>query len=126
MIRQKARKCIFLGYEDVTKGYRLYDPIKACVIHSRDIVFDKTSLGIEKEQQKNFTQDTSRPIHVSTEAKSHDEAKEEKEEQALSDHENKTQSDEESPVPRRSEHTQQCPDFYGVHTCVTKDPVRDK
>ena len=116
----KARKCIFLGYGDVTKGYRLDDPIKAPVIHSRDVAFDETSLGIEKEQQKDFTQDTSRPINVSTEAESHNEAKEtdeEKEEQALSDHENKTQSDEESPViPRHSECTRQRPDFFGMHT----------
>ena len=59
---------------------------------------------------------------MSTEAKSHDEAKEtdeEKEEQALSDHENKTQSNEESPViPRRSECIRQHPDFHGVHTPV--------
>ena len=37
----KARKCIFLGYGDVTKGYRLCDPIKAHVIHSRDVVLMK-------------------------------------------------------------------------------------
>ena len=43
----KAQKYIFLGYGDVTKGYRLYDTIKACIIHSQDVVFDETSLGIE-------------------------------------------------------------------------------
>ena len=46
---------------------------------------------------------------MSTEAKSHDKAKEaneEKEEQALRDHENNTQTDDESPViPWHSEHT---------------------
>ena len=50
----KARRCIFLGYGDVTKGYRLYDLIKTHVFHSRDVVFDETSLGCEKEQTKDL------------------------------------------------------------------------
>ena len=50
----KAKRCIFLGYGDVTKGYRLYDLIKAHVIHSRDLLFDETSLGFEKEQMKDL------------------------------------------------------------------------
>ena len=36
-----ARKCIFLGYGNVTKGYRLNNPVKARVIHSRDVIFDE-------------------------------------------------------------------------------------
>ena len=40
-LNPKARRCIFLGYGDVTKGYRLCDPIKARVIHSGD-ASDKT------------------------------------------------------------------------------------
>ena len=84
-------------------------------------VFDEASLGFEKEQQKNLSQ----PINVSTEVESHDEAKE-TDEQALGDHENKTHSDEESPViPRHSERTRQSLDFYGVHTYMTKDQVRE-
>ena len=33
----KARKCIFLGYRSETKGYRLYDPERRRVFHSRDV-----------------------------------------------------------------------------------------
>ena len=32
--------------------------VKAHIIHSRDVVFDETSLGIEGEQQENVAQDT--------------------------------------------------------------------
>lgn len=53
----KVQKGFFLGYGDVTKGYRLFDPIKDHVIHSRHVVFDENNLGIEKEQEKDFTQD---------------------------------------------------------------------
>ena len=48
----KARRCIFLGYGDVTKGYRLYDPSKAHVIHSQDVIFDETSLGFKKSNKR--------------------------------------------------------------------------
>ena len=38
----KARKCVLLGYGETTKGYRLYDPSKDRVIHSRDVKFNET------------------------------------------------------------------------------------
>ncbi len=38
----KAKKCVFLGYGDTTKGFRLYDPEKRRVIFSRDVVFHET------------------------------------------------------------------------------------
>ena len=47
----KARRCIFLGYGEVTRGYRLYDPSKVCVIHNRDVIFDETCLGHEERQK---------------------------------------------------------------------------
>lgn len=37
----KARKCIMLGYGQETKGYRLYDPIRQKVLHSRDVRFNE-------------------------------------------------------------------------------------
>ena len=37
----KARKCILLGYGQETKGYRLYDPIRRKVMHSRDVQFNE-------------------------------------------------------------------------------------
>ena len=45
----KTRKCIFLGYGTETKGYRLYDPKRARVFYSRDVVFNERKRGIEKE-----------------------------------------------------------------------------
>lgn len=35
----KSRKCIFLGYADGVKGYRLWDPAACKVIISRDVIF---------------------------------------------------------------------------------------
>ena len=35
----KSRKCIFLGYADSVKGYRLWDPTTRKVVISRDVIF---------------------------------------------------------------------------------------
>ena len=45
----KAKRCIFLGYGENTKGYRLYDIVKKKVIISRDVVFDETKCGVQEE-----------------------------------------------------------------------------
>ena len=97
----KARRCIFLGYGDVTKRYRLYDLIKARMIHSRDVVFDETSLGFEKEQMKDLEGVNKPVLDVSTE----EPYSESDEEQAVTeDRTNPVQPDEESStVLRRSE-----------------------
>ena len=39
----KERKCIFLGYGTETKGYRLYDPKRARVFYSQDVLFKEPS-----------------------------------------------------------------------------------
>ena len=43
---KKCEKCIFVGYSDETKGYRLYNPITKKLIIRRDIVFDENSCWI--------------------------------------------------------------------------------
>ena len=45
----KAKKCVLLGYGTETKGYRLYDPQNLRVIYSRDVKFNESEFGIEKE-----------------------------------------------------------------------------
>ncbi len=45
----KVKKCVLLGYGTETKGYRLYDPQSSRVIYSRDVKFNESEFGIEKE-----------------------------------------------------------------------------
>ena len=40
----KSRRCIFLGYADGVKGYRLWDPTTCKVIVSRDVIFVENQL----------------------------------------------------------------------------------
>ena len=47
----KSRKCILLGYGTTTKGYRLYDPLKKKVFHSRDVIFNEQKCGFTDPSQ---------------------------------------------------------------------------
>ena len=49
----KTRKCIFLGYGTVRKGYQLYEVDRAKVVWSRDVLFNESKHGVEKERDEN-------------------------------------------------------------------------
>ena len=60
----KSRKCIFLGYADGVKGYRLWDPTAHKVIISRDVIFTEDKVH-EKENDstlKEKSETTTVPI----------------------------------------------------------------
>ena len=47
----KSRKCVLLGYGSTTKGYRLYDPQKGKVFHSRDVIFNEQKYGLDESSE---------------------------------------------------------------------------
>ena len=49
----KSTKCIFIGYSDVSKAYRLWDPVKRKVVCSRDVKF--TNFFQNEEQFQEFS-----------------------------------------------------------------------
>jgi len=49
MFESKSRKSIFVGYGELVKGYRLYDPNRARVFHSRDVLFNKKRSEVKSE-----------------------------------------------------------------------------
>lgn len=46
----KSRKCIFLGYADGVKGYRLWDPTAHKVVISRDVIFAEDKLQVKGDE----------------------------------------------------------------------------
>jgi hypothetical protein len=42
-LEDRSTKMVFLGYEEGSKAYRLYDPVTGRVIVSRDVVFDEAA-----------------------------------------------------------------------------------
>ena len=47
----KSRKCFLLGYGFTTKGYRLYDPQKRRVFHSRYVIFNEQKYGFDDSSE---------------------------------------------------------------------------
>ena len=59
---------MFLGYGTETKGYRLYDCERRRVIFSRDVKFNESEFGIEKEPSDGTDE------HITIELSSNDSA----------------------------------------------------
>ena len=47
----KAEKCIFVGYKDGVKGYKLWNPITRIIVYSRDVVFKKVESTYRNEDE---------------------------------------------------------------------------
>jgi len=47
----KFENCIFIGYKDGLKGYKLWNPVTWKVVYSRDVVFREVKYVIKHEVQ---------------------------------------------------------------------------
>ena len=47
----KYEKCIFIGYKDCLKGYKLWNPVTRKVVYNRDVVFREVKDVIKHEVQ---------------------------------------------------------------------------
>ena len=114
----KTRKCIMIGYGNVTKGYRLYDAIEGKIIYSHDVQFNET---VEECPQN--TEDTAKSDYQLTVEFS--EGSEIKMDHDVTQPE---QVKESSPLePRRSTRTRRQPNYYGQESSnvceVPQSPV---
>ena len=63
----KSKKCILLGYGTETKGYRLYDPQSSRVMYSRDVKFNESEFGFEKNPGNEVQADKRATLELSSE-----------------------------------------------------------
>lgn len=70
----KVDKCIFIGYDDKVKGYKLWNPLTKKSIYSRDVIFRELSIIFVPEQPKE--KDKGKSVHF--EIKQEDVPREEK------------------------------------------------
>ena len=47
----KAEKCIFIGYKDGIKGYKLWNPVTRKVVYNRDVVFKEVKNTSKNEDE---------------------------------------------------------------------------
>ena len=101
----KARKCIFLGYGEETKGYRLYDTTRGRVFFSRDTRFNE----IKEKVQKLTKPDTEFLVELDLSYDSETSSKDTEDVQ-----EDLPTDSTAEPTLRRSGRERRPPDYYGV------------
>lgn len=50
----KTLRCIFVGYDEHSKAYRVFDPVKRKLYISCDVVIDKSQVGYDKISPQDF------------------------------------------------------------------------
>jgi hypothetical protein len=98
----KAEKCIFIGYKDGVKGYKLWNPEAKKIVYSRDVVFRE----VKDVSKQEFPPTQDRPEKIDLElddAKSESYEEEEAKEQEKEPH---------TPVLRRSVRDRRQPERY--------------
>lgn len=117
----KSRKCLFVGYGQFSKGYRVYDIENKKTIISRDVIFDESNrLSVQKES---CPDNSNYLIGVGSASPESVESDSEITEFVESDSE---LSDIEPEQLRRSDRVNKQPDRYGewVYSCaVNADPA---
>ena len=104
----KTEKCVFLGYSENRKGYRLFDTRRQKVIHSRDVVFDETFSGLKDVKEDKYVQ-----IRLGTDEEDNEGNTVETTESDATEAEETPSTV--TPIVRRSGRNRHPPDFYGVY-----------
>ena len=69
----KSRRCIFLGYADRVKGYRLWDLTAYKIVISRDIIFIEDQLQMRDEDDSSVKEKSEIiPVYVENNPKNSD------------------------------------------------------
>ncbi|GJZ97609.1 retrovirus-related pol polyprotein from transposon TNT 1-94 [Tanacetum coccineum] len=97
----KSRKCLFLGYADGVKGYRLWDPTAHKVVVSRDVVFMEDKVQ-ENEEGDSTTRETA-TIQMEKEFQSNDSS------EAVPQHEVNETTESQAPTTRTSDRERRRP-----------------
>ena len=120
----KTEKCVFLGYSENRKGYRLFDTRRQKAIHSHDVVFDETVSGLKDVKENKYVKirlgtDEGDDEGITLETTESDTTEPEEISSMVETTESNTTESEETPstvtTVRKSGRNRQRPDFYGAY-----------
>ncbi|KAH9663295.1 hypothetical protein KPL70_019630 [Citrus sinensis] len=106
----KSRRCIFLGYADGVKGYRLWDPTAHKIVISRDVIFVEDQLQ-RKDEDNGTVKEKSETVPVYVENNPEDSDSSE----AASEHEEQEPVESEAPEVRRSTRERRPPTWHSEY-----------
>ena len=115
-LESKSRKCIFVGYGESVKGYRLYDPNRAKVIYSRDVLFNEKRSKIESEP---IQEEKEQYVELEFATDHHED------EVICDDRERDTTEVSTESIIRRSQRVRRAPDFYGARVNVANSQLME-
>jgi hypothetical protein len=104
----KLKKCIFIGYKDGVKGYKLWNPETKKIVYSRDVVFRE----VKDVSKQEFPPNQDEPEKIELEL---DDAKSESSEEEEVEEAEEAEAEEEephTPVLRRSVRDRRQPERY--------------
>ncbi|KAH9649806.1 hypothetical protein KPL70_026120 [Citrus sinensis] len=109
----KSKRCIFLGYADGVKGYRLWDPTAHKIVISRDVIFVENQLQM-KDGDDGTVKEKSEivPVYVENNPEDLDSS------EAAPEHEEQELVESEAPEVRRSTRERRPPAWHSEY--VTK------
>ncbi|KAH9671138.1 hypothetical protein KPL70_017236 [Citrus sinensis] len=120
----KYRRCIFLGYADRVKGYRLWDPTTHNIVISKDVIFIEDQLQRRDEDDSKVKEKSETiPVYVENNPKDSDSF------EAAPEHEEQEPVESEAPEIRRSTrkrrpltwHSEYVTDINVAYCLLTKD-----
>jgi hypothetical protein len=101
----KAEKCIFIGYKDGVKGYKLWNPETKKIVYSRDVVFRE----VKDVSKQEFPPTQDEPEKIELEL---DDAKSESSEEEEAEEAEEEEEEPHTPVLRRSVRDRRKPERY--------------
>ncbi|KAH9670456.1 hypothetical protein KPL70_016992 [Citrus sinensis] len=106
----KSRRCIFLGYADGVKGYRLWDPTAHKIVIRRDVIFVKDQLQ-RRDEDNGTTKEMSEivPVYVENNLEDSDSS------EAAPEHEEQEPVEFEAPEVRRSTRERRPPTWHSEY-----------
>ncbi|KAH9800564.1 hypothetical protein KPL71_000708 [Citrus sinensis] len=106
----KSRRCIFLGYADGVKGYRLWDPTAHKIVISRDVIFIKDQLQMKDEDDGTVKEKSETvPVYVENNPEDSDSS------EAALEHEEQERVESEAPEVRRSTRERRPPTWHSEY-----------
>uniref|UniRef100_A0A2N9HLU0 Uncharacterized protein n=1 Tax=Fagus sylvatica TaxID=28930 RepID=A0A2N9HLU0_FAGSY len=107
----KSRKCVFLGYADGVKGYRLWDPTARKVLISRDVIFVEDKV----QEKENDSTSKEKPKTATVQVEESQEQEVPDSSEAASEHEEQEQAEFATPQVRRSTRERREPAWHSEY-----------